>query len=91
MIFEKSGKVTTLLEDYSAAMKRVSETDKVPLVDLHDASKAMLEKMGPKATAKFQSEPKDHTHFSREGALAMAKLVADGLKLAVPELAEFVK
>jgi lysophospholipase L1-like esterase len=71
-------------------MKRVAEIEKVPLVDLHAKSKAMLEKIGPKEAVKLQANASDHTHFSREGGLAMARLVAEGLKESVPELAEFV-
>jgi len=91
MLFDTEGKVQTKLDEFAAAMKRVAESEKVPLVDLHASSKAMLEKMGPQEAAKLQANASDHTHFSREGALAMAKLVAQGLKESVPELAEFVK
>lgn len=90
MLFDEQGKVHTKLDEFADAMKRVAEIEKVPLVDLHAKSKAMLEKIGPKEAAKLQANASDHTHFSREGGLAMAKLVAEGLKESVPELAEFV-
>lgn len=90
MLFDEQGKVHTKLDEFAEAMKRVAESEKVPLVDLHAKSKAMLEKIGPKEAARLQANASDHTHFSREGGLAMAKLVAEGLKESVPELAEFV-
>jgi lysophospholipase L1-like esterase len=91
MLFDGQGKIHTQLDAYVAAMKHVAELDCVPLVDLHARSKALLEKMGPQSAAKLQANADDHTHFSREGGLTMAQLVAEGLSEAVPELAAFLK
>lgn len=89
--FNAAGKIVSELDAYVAAMKKVAEEEKVPFVDLHSASRAFFEKLGEKACAKLNASASDHAHFSRQGALEMARLVAQGLKEKVPGLAPFVK
>ena len=89
--FNDKGKIITTLDAYVAAMKRVAEKEQVPYLDVQASSKAFFEKLGDKGCAKYNASAADHGHFSREGALAVAKLVAEGLRAKVPELAPLVK
>ncbi|MEZ0259094.1 MAG: rhamnogalacturonan acetylesterase, partial [Chthoniobacter sp.] len=82
------------LEPYVAAMKKVAEEKKVPLVDLHARSHELIEKLGASgvAEAKMEAEAKppathDGTHLNEHGGEIIAPLVADELRKVAPELA----
>jgi lysophospholipase L1-like esterase len=89
--FDPQGKIITTLDAYVAAMRGVAEEEKVPFIDLQNKSKAFFEKLGPEACEKLNASAEDHAHFSREGALAMARLAAEGLRESGAEYAELVK
>ena len=75
--FDEKGKIRQSLAEYSAAMKKVGEIEKVPVIDLHDRSVELYELIGPKGCSYMDLtiNKTDHTHFSEEGAITMAKLV----------------
>ena len=75
-IFE-NGKPVTTLTPYADATKKVGRELNVPVVDLHAASLALFEKLGDVGSADFSPNASDRTHFSRKGALAIARLVAE--------------
>jgi lysophospholipase L1-like esterase len=81
------GKLTTTLTPYADAMKQVGREKNVPLIDLHDASFGMYERLGDAASADLTASESDRTHFSRKGGLAMARLVARAVPQRVPQLA----
>ena len=89
--FDDKGKIITTLDAYFTAMRQVAEAEHVPFVDVQASSKAFFEPLGEAGCAKYNASAADHGHFSREGALAVAWLVADGLRAKVPELAPFIK
>ena len=93
--FDKDGKLVDLLADYAAAVRIVAAEKKVPLVDLHARSIESVMKLGPTGSAPLgpldKDGKRDNTHLSPEGATLTAKLVADELRKAVPELAAFIK
>lgn len=86
--FGADGKLVDDLERYSAAMKEVAAEKKAALIDLHASSKALVEKLGPEASAEMANKPGDETHFNEKGARAMADLVMKELPAAAPELKE---
>ncbi len=88
--FDDKGRITTTLDAYVAAMEKVATKERVPFVNLHAASKALFERLGESGSAPLNASAEDPVHFSREGALAMAGLVAEGLKRTVPELGKFI-
>jgi lysophospholipase L1-like esterase len=90
---------------YVEATRKVAADKKAPLIDLHARSIELLNKLGPKESLAFDPPPRkprqpasapaetpapDKCHLSRKGADAMAKLVADELKKAAPELAPYL-
>ena len=89
--FLSNGKIRPDLGPYVEAVKKLAEEKHVPLVDLNARSIALLEKIGPAASAAFDPVTKDgrpdHTHLSAKGGEVMAGLVADDLRHAEPKLA----
>ena len=85
--YTADGKLDDILQPYADAMKAVAAEKNAPLIDLHSASRAHYEKLGPVAVAKFASEEKDKTHFNEAGARAMAELVLRELPRVAPKLA----
>jgi len=95
-LFTREGKIRSDLGDYVEAVKKLAAEKKVPLVDLHGRSVELLDWMGPKAAAELNPPSKvagmtDLTHLSPKGSEVMAKLVADELRKAEPELAKLLK
>ncbi|HEU6449748.1 MAG TPA: rhamnogalacturonan acetylesterase [Verrucomicrobiae bacterium] len=90
--FDKSGKMEDPLQRYADAMKEVGAEKKVPVIDLHGSSKAIVEPMGEKESMeKMACDPKDHTHFNEAGAKMMAELVMKELPAACPVLKSHLK
>ena len=86
-----NGKAVTTLTPYADAMKKVAGEKKVPLVDLHAASFDLFNKLGDAASAEFSASAGDRTHFSRKGAIEIAKLVANRLPQDVPALRVYLR
>jgi lysophospholipase L1-like esterase len=91
--FDK-GKIRGELAPWAEATKKVAAEKKVPLVDLFGRSVALLEKIGPEASAAFDPVTKDgkpdHTHLSPKGAEVMAKIVAEEIQKVEPGLAKLL-
>ena len=85
------GKPATTLTPYAEAMKKVATAEKVPLIDLYAASLALYARLGDEGSAGFSPSASDRTHFSRTGALEIARLVADAAAKQLPDLAPFLK
>ena len=77
--------------EYAEAMKQVGAEKKVPVVDLHTSSWALVEPLGSKGSADMASAPGDGTHFNGKGAKAMAELVMKELPAAAPALQSHLK
>src|ERR1017187_2947109 len=91
-IFDKSssGKLVPSLVPYVEAMKKLAAEKNVPLVDLHARSVEYCEKIGPAETAKLNpvaNGKPDTTHLNAEARVVFARLVAEDLCKAAPELA----
>ena len=80
------GKMTTILTPYVEAAQAVGKEMQVPVIDLHRASFALFQQMGEKFCQLYGPSEKDKSHFSREGARMMARLVAEELEREVPDL-----
>jgi lysophospholipase L1-like esterase len=85
--YSAEGKLEDIFQPYADAMKTVAAEMKVPVVDLHSASRALYEKLGQEEVAKLACEPGDRTHFNEAGARAMAQLVLQELPRVAPDLA----
>lgn len=96
-IFSADSKINSNLAPYADAVKAVAAELKVPVVDLHARSKELVEKLGPeKANELGPKHPTlegkfDGTHLNEKGAAAIAPLVANELRQALPELKAFFR
>ncbi|QDT91222.1 rhamnogalacturonan acetylesterase [Gimesia algae] len=88
--FEK-GQIWTTLRPYADAMLKVGKEKKVPVIDLHKKSVALFNQLGDAGSSDFNPSKSDRTHFSRKGALEIARLVAEEIPTTVPELKPYLK
>lgn len=84
--FNADGSLQDDLQRYADAMKAVGAEKKVAVIDLHTASKQMIEQLGPAKAAELANKKGDATHFNEQGARAMAGLVMKELPTAAPGL-----
>ena len=90
--FTPQGSLDNTLGDYPASTRAVARTMAVDVIDLNKATKALVEAEGPDASKALylhltsvahQNYPEgaqDDTHLSPQGALQVARLVADELQ-----------
>lgn len=101
--FDAQGKFFDTHGEYPGAVRALAQELQVPLIDLHQTSRTLIERLGPEdskklflwvAPGQYKSLPegkKDDTHFSEYGATQMATLVAEDLRKARLPLARFLK
>lgn len=91
--FGEDGKISPLvingdrsLPAFAKVVKTVARENAVPFIDLNTISIEHHNKIGPNASAAYNFEGTDKTHFSKRGAAATADLILSELKSVVPEL-----
>jgi lysophospholipase L1-like esterase len=95
--FNAEGKLNSSLSPYAEAVKAVAAERKTPVVDLHERSKALAEKLGPEKSKTFgpphptQAGKFDGTHLNEKGAAEIAPLMIEELRSAVPDLVPLLK
>lgn len=96
--FDGSGKLSPRIVNgdrslplYAQSARGVAKETKAPFIDLNSISMAHHNKIGPEASATYNFEGTDITHFSEKGAKAIADLIVNELKTVVPELAAYLK
>jgi len=101
--FDSAGHIKETHEAYSGLVREVANQYKVPLIDMDEKSKALLQKFGPENSKLLfmQLEPGEHpnypagrndnTHFNELGARKMAQLVLIGIKELKVELAQRIR
>lgn len=87
----EDGKIATILRPYAEAMIKVGREKNVPVIDLHQKSVALFNQLGDAGSANFCPSEADRTHFSRKGALEIARLVAEEIPTQVPDLKPYLK
>lgn len=75
----------TLTEYAQTAQSLAKELD-VLFIDLHTLSIAHHNTIGPEVSATYNFVESDTTHFSKQGAEAIAGLILEELRLVVPEI-----
>jgi len=100
--FDENGKFFDTHGEYPDAVRRVAQELKVPLIDMHRKSEAILIKFGaedsknlflqlkPKAHPNYPTGVEDNTHFSAFGAEQMARAAADGIRETKIKLAKYL-
>ncbi|PSA89917.1 rhamnogalacturonan acetylesterase [Bacillus atrophaeus] len=89
--FDADGRIEHTLGEYPEAMRALASELDVPVIDLLLKTKALYEAYGveeskrlfvwfePNEHPNYPEGIQDNTHFSEEGALEVAKLVAEGI------------
>lgn len=97
-VFNEDGRISPRVIDgdrslpaFAEVAKAVAGENRVPFIDLNSISIAHHNKIGRKASAAYNFQGTDRTHFSKKGAAATADLILSELKSVVPELAAFEK
>jgi lysophospholipase L1-like esterase len=100
MKFNKEGIQQETHAEYTAACYEVSKQYNVPLIDLDNKSRALLQQFGPEnakllfmqlapgENPHYPEGQKDNTHFNDYGARKIAQLVLQGIKELNLELAD---
>ncbi len=101
--FDDGGKFFDTHGEYPLAVKAVAEELRVPLFDLHQKSRVVIEEHGVEGSKKIflhfganhfekiKDGKKDDTHFSEYGAALIASLVADGLRELGLDVSKYLK
>lgn len=79
------------LPAFSRAAKAVAQAEGVPFIDLNTISIKHHNRIGPEASAAYNFNENDKTHFSKKGARAIAILILKELKALVPELTPYLQ
>jgi polygalacturonase/lysophospholipase L1-like esterase len=96
--FGRDDKIDSDLFPYANAVKRVAAEKRVPVIDLHALSIALIDKMGRKASdalGKMKPDGKggqemDYTHLGETGSNVFGHIVAEELRKVEPALAAYV-
>jgi len=98
--FDSTGSIRETHPVYTDAVKEVAQKNNVPLIDLDEKSKALLQKYGPESSKylfnylepnehpNYPEGRKDDTHFSELGARKMAEIVLAEIRELHLELAD---
>ena len=87
-------KIISSLNVLADIVREIAKEKKVPLVELHDRSKELCEKIGREGCLAFSPAKEggeyDGTHLNSKGHVMFGRLVAEELRKAVPALAPFI-
>ncbi len=98
MMFDNTGHVKETHKEYTAAVWEVGKQYEVPVIDLDQKSRELVDYFGPKYAKvlymqvdsmehpHYPAGRKDNTHFSEYGARRMAELVLAGIREQQPGL-----
>lgn len=101
--FASNGELRDTHGNYSVVVRQVAAEQKVPLLELHQRTAELVTKLGPELSKKlymwcepgeFAALPdgkKDDTHFNAFGASRVCDLAVEEMRVAVPELAEWLR
>lgn len=89
--FDENGKIASTLTPWAEAAKEVAQEMDVPFVDLHAASVAYHNRIGPKASMAFNPKEGDITHFNEKGAEAITNLIVCEIKKVCEELGRHLR
>ncbi|WP_411275228.1 rhamnogalacturonan acetylesterase [Daejeonella sp.] len=101
--FDVNGKIVETLGDYPEAVRQTAQEHKVALIDLNAMSTVMFESMGEKESLlafvhfpanSYPGMPgpmADNTHFRPYGAFEVSRLLVQGVRNEILDLARFIK
>lgn len=86
----RDGKIVSILTPYAAAVRSVAQTTKTPMIDLHQMSVDLCNRLGPQRSAELGPKG-DATHFNSKGAEKMTDLILSELPNIAPELIKYLR
>ncbi|MEO7925081.1 MAG: rhamnogalacturonan acetylesterase [Chitinophagaceae bacterium] len=98
--FDDKGQVKESHGEYAGLVKQIAAANSVPLIDLNEKSKILLQQLGPESSKylfnyltpgehpNYPEGKQDDTHFSELGARKMAEIVLAEIKTLKLELAD---
>jgi lysophospholipase L1-like esterase len=90
--FGADNRITNSHGDYPEAVRAVARETGAPLIDLHAASAAIYQALGPeRARLAFADGGRDATHHNNYGAYVLAQAVVEGIRQAEPALAAHIR
>lgn len=88
-------RIESSLASRAEIVRTVAREKQVPLLELHDRSKELCEKLGKEGCLAFSPRKEngdfDGTHLNAEGYVLFGRIVAEELRRAVPALAPFLR
>jgi lysophospholipase L1-like esterase len=90
--FDSTGKYVGTHGEYPDVVKEVAQEENVPLIDMFEKTKKLVSLLGDEQSKQYYlagvkhnqfrswNGKRDNTHFTRKGAIQMAKLVVEGIK-----------
>jgi lysophospholipase L1-like esterase len=101
--FDSTGHVKETHAEYSPLVREVAKQYNIPMIDMDEKSKELLQKFGPENSKllfmqleagehpNYPDGRNDNTHFNELGARKIAQLVLQGIKELKLELAERIR
>jgi lysophospholipase L1-like esterase len=101
--FDREGELVNTLDDYPEAMLQLATKLDVPLIDLWGKTEVLYQSLGAEGSKQLfvWFEPNEHpnypegihdnTHFCKNGAIKIARLVTEGIQELKLPLAAYVK
>ena len=101
--FDEKGNFVDQHGDYPGVVKEVAAMLKVPMIDLHKSSEALIVKEGVEGSKRlflnipakhfknYKGKEEDNTHFSEYGAASMASLVCESIVNQKLSIVNFLK
>ena len=87
-------RIVSSLEPRAEVVRAIASEKNIPLIELHDRSKDVCEKLGRKGCEDFSPVKDggkfDGTHLNEKGHLLFGRVVAEEFRKAVPELASLI-
>ncbi|HXW07134.1 MAG TPA: rhamnogalacturonan acetylesterase [Vicinamibacterales bacterium] len=94
-VYDRDGTIRTTQTPYVEAVRALAKEKAVPLVDLHAISLHDAEHAGDDVWAdlspKDEAGAVDRTHLNAKGSEVVGRMLADGLRAAVPALAPHLR
>jgi pectinesterase len=87
-------KIDSSLDVRAGVVREIAMQKQVPLIELHDRSKELCEKLGREGCLVFSPRKEDGqydgTHLNRKGYVTFGRIVAEELRKAIPALAPVI-
>ncbi len=101
--FDQNGKIMPTHGDYPKAMLDLAALEQVPVIDLTEQTRILMERVGPEKSnlffmnlkpGEFSNYPngsRDNTHLRQEGALEIVRLVTAGIRQVKLPLEKYIR